>query len=63
LSAAADEKRGAITKVAARQIAELWAEDEKIVRIAVDKPRFRQRPVPRHNSTVVTWVAAVALAT
>jgi Fe-S cluster assembly iron-binding protein IscA len=35
-----DEKRGAIAKVAARQIAELWAEDEKIVRIAVDKPRF-----------------------
>jgi hypothetical protein len=31
LSAAADEKRGAITKVAARQIAGLWTVDEKIV--------------------------------
>jgi hypothetical protein len=58
-----DEKRAAIAKVAARQIAEPWAEDEKIVRIAVDKPRFRQRPVTRRNFTAVTRVAAVALPT
>jgi hypothetical protein len=62
-----DEKRGSIAKVAARHIAEPWAEDEKIARIAellwTIRPRFRQRPVTRRNSTAAAWVAAAALPT